>query len=381
MSDKKCILCGKTIDEDELICLDCSESTTKRELLNLDYNFNDSETLDTKQGDSLEAEDDDEIIEGEILIEPLEKKTKKGKTTFLITAIILTLAIAGGAFFWYSKQMEIKEKHEEEVTFWNTCIESNTPDMYSLYLTKYPTGTFQSEAMNKIAELRQIEADAWQKLKTSSDLNDYYSFLSAYPKTPFINQIRHTMDSLNWISAQKDNTADSYKAYIENIELGNISGYYKDVAQKRYDYLSTTKVIGGKEREEIQSVISTFFEALSNNQLKKLDELLEKNVINFYGVRNRSSATIIKTIKSDIERNKVKKLTYTIQSDSLKILKDAQNIYNTNVVVKKKITYLDKKKANDDSEEVLHVELTPEKKVRSLFVYTKDYLSTVLQDE
>jgi len=172
------------------------------------------------------------------------------------------------------------------------------------------------------------------------------------------------MDSLSWNVAQKENTAEAYLVYIQNSDLKNISGFYREIAQSKYDYLSKVKKVDSDEFNEIKDIVNTFFKTLSSHQFKKLTDLFSTpNVNNFYGARNRSTAMIIKSIEADMDRNKIKSLEYEPRFESVKIVKDGDGIYIVELTVNKKIAYKTNK-TSDNISEKLHIELTPQKKVR-----------------
>lgn len=363
MSDNNCPFCGTPLEDGQTICPQCSETARQRTSLDLQY-----EEVDDKSS-SIDHIDSDGKEEGIIdEAKNIERaKNTSNKKLLLYFSFATILFIAAGSFVFIQHKKE-KEAEHAELKVWFSCIEKNTPGAYSEYLYLYPTGKFHEEAQLKIAELRRIEFESWEKLKNSTDIFEYTSFLNQYPETPFKNDIKHRMDSLSWIIAQKENTADSYLNYVENAKLGNITGYYSAIANEKYDYLKSIRTIEGTELDSIKTFIKEYFEDLSKQNFKKLKNSFTPTLTNFYGETNHSSATIIKTIQNDIKKNRVKSIIYAPELKDIVVIQDSAKLYSTEVKVLKKISFNTKKKKNETNNEVLNLVITPELKVRSMYI-------------
>lgn len=367
MNEKQCPLCGEPLDDGQgVFCLKCDESAKKRNSLNLLF----EEDLSQLSNDEVEMEKEpnsDLLEEGVADHVEIPKPKKRLGLILSILFIVILLSGAGIALFILDKNK--KEEQKLELSFWFACIEENTPQSYSRYLQTYPMGQFNAEAQAKITGLRQKEADDWSLLQKAGNLQDYYAFVEKYPKTPFRNKIKHIMDSLSWIVAEKQNTSESYLVYIENSKLGTISGYYASIAQGRYDYLKFVTKVESEELETVKGAISDYFKYLSTKNYAKLSEVLSVTVTNFYGEKNRSSEKILKTLKADINRNQINSLSYTPNFKDITILRDSSGVYFTDMVIDKKITYEKKRKKKPESiTELLHIELMGDLKIKSIFV-------------
>lgn len=366
MDKKICPLCGNLMDEqdDTLFCPQCNDSAKKRDEIVF---FEEDEVNPGLTPCEDEEETEEDVIE-DIEEDPneIEGKKKPNKKLFFILSVLVVLIIATIIFLFIYDKKE-KERATIEMALWFSCIEENTPQSYSKYLFEYPKGKFSVEAQQKITELRNLETQDWDNLRKSVNLEDYFSFINKYPNTPYKNAIRHIMDSLSWVVAERGDTQDSYLVYLENYRLGNIAGYYSAVAQKRYDYLKTIKKVEGEELLKVKDGISHYFKALSNQDYDKLSGILTSTVNNFYGERNFSSSKIIKAIQSDISRNSIKTLVYTPVLENIVVQKDSTGLYFTDIKVEKKIIST-KKKTPESINELLRIELTPGIYVRSIFL-------------
>lgn len=350
MCDHKCPLCGKDTVDDEVFCRDCQE---------IAQNSYPPHFLDSSRDSVLDKENEipqeiiDENIENEKHLgeeieqkEEIEQQVEGKKKTALIAVIVFTLAILiAVAVFIYVKG---KKATDAEATFWTECVETNTPIAYANYLNRYPNGMYVQDAELHIRGLRKLEEEEWVKLKKSNNLDEYASFLIDHPNSPYTLAIKQAMDSLSWANACSDNTADSYKVYLENIQLGTITGEYQSQAQEKYNYLSTLKTLEGKELTDVKNLVSRFYQSLSSMKDKELKKVLEARLSVFYTMENISSDSISIVLKNQMKDNKIKNVSFTPQIDSLTAIVDNKNSIFVSLPVLRQITYTNKKKETID---------------------------------
>jgi len=356
MSDednKKCPLCGKETSEGELFCRDCQEiaqNSYSEELLAHNEIIEKEETFLT--------EEPNEDKEAEV---PVRKHGISA--SFWVGLLIMLLLAACGGYIY----LQQKEAKEAEIKYWNQCVIENTPQMYAEYLTQYPMGQFSKEARNKIIELRDEEKKEWEKMKKSSDIDALFAFITDHPEAPYIDSIRHTIDSLSWLKTIVDDTAPAYLAYIENVNIGRFSGKYLPQAQERYDYLSQLKSVEGEDLENVKKAVADFFKSLSDTDVKNLAKVSSPALIRFYDAQNQSPKVIIDSIKSDFRKNRIKGISYTPIADSIDAILDNKGIYFITLPVKTEKNYIDRKKKKETSEYILSIEMNDKKQFQTVY--------------
>lgn len=374
MSDsKQCPFCSKPIREDENICEECKDHMDHQYTTDfLDGNLpsqSDSEAkIETEEivESSLQVENEAEVEE--IVVPAMDatakkrSKISKGVLFLIFGSILLIIIGVVGAL----NIAHTRDSNERQEMFWMKCVEENTPLSYSKYLVRYPEGNFVEEAEKRIRASREAEVQAWEKLRKSSDINAFYAYLSENPKTPHLDQIRIIMDSLSWNTTLKDNTADAYKAYLENIDLGNIAGSHKDEAKEKYDYLSQIVVLSGASLESLKLDLNDFFKKLSENKPKDLLKKFAPKA--FYYTADMSSTEIVAAITKEYSDKKIKKATYTLQPESILAKQDNKGVVFVELSVGKEIVYDIKKKKNDNLKQNLLLELNSDKLVQSIKV-------------
>ncbi len=367
MSEEKyCPLCGKQIAEDEQFCEDCydhMENQYATDFLDQTPVVADDITAENNQEDQEEEESEFEKDEERPLIEPKKRKgLSKGVIFVLVGCIVLVIVGAIGSI----KVLQQRQSEENELKFWSNCVEENTPLSYSKYLVTYQNGKFVDEANQRIRAIRKAEADAWETLKKSSDINAFYTYISENPKTPYMSQIRDIMDSLSWLSGTKDNTADAYKAYLENVKLENISGQHVEEAKEHYSYLSSITVMDGAALANLKLTIDDFYKKLSVNNQKDLLKEFASTV--FYYTKEISATDVVAQINTERKDNKVKKVVYTPLDESIYAKKDNNGVIFVELTVKSETSFNVKKKKDETHTSNLLMEFDSLKQVRSIKV-------------
>jgi hypothetical protein len=258
-----------------------------------------------------------------------------------------------------------------ELAYWNKCIEENSPLGYSKYLVKFPEGRFSDEAHRKIVELRDDERKSWEKLRNSDDVDALFAFLTDHPETPYVREIRHAIDSLSWLAAQKQNTADVYLAYLENAEIGRLNGEYTGIAREHYDYLSQLETLEGEKLDEVKKIMTDYFKAMSSNNSKEIQKLSADTLKAFYKSENFLSKQITDSLKIGYKAEKIRNVLYIPVTDSIEAILDNKGICFITLPVKREITYIDRKKKKGHAQSVLTIELD-NNRLQTIYVKSKD---------
>lgn len=364
LDNKKCPFCGKAIEEDQHICEECKDHMDNQYTTDF-LNDDSADNLpDAELEQPITALPLVENVTEEQVVSPPEKPAKsRSKISrwiiFLIVGCVFLVIIGIIGALDIARTRDSAERQE---MFWLQCVDENTPLSYSKYLVRYPEGNFVEEAEKRIRIFRETEVKTWEKLSKSSDINAFYAYLSENPNTPHRDQILVIMDSLSWNTTLKDNTADGYKAYIENVNLGNLAGAHKDEAKEKYDYLSQMVVLSGASLESLQIDLADFFKKLSEN--KPVGLLKEFSPKAFYYTGEMSSTDIVASIAKEYAEKKIKKITYTVQPQSVSAKLDNKGITFVELTVDKEIVYDVKKKKNNRLTQNLLLELNSDKLVQ-----------------
>ena len=82
---------------------------------------------------------------------------------------------------------------------WEKTRTANTTDAYELFLKKYPSGEFTSQAQARVKEL--YEERDWQKARDTDTLEAYQAFLKQYPEGKWTEEARIRVENFTLASA------------------------------------------------------------------------------------------------------------------------------------------------------------------------------------
>lgn len=365
-NENKCPLCGKETQDGEQFCRDCQE-IAQNEYLNEPET--DEEDTSTKKEEAEEDIAGNNTEHGE---EESTTKKKGGRKTFWFFIIGLFVCVIAGGIGAHITKKE-KQSKETELAFWDNCIEENTTLSYSKYLVRYPTGLFHIEAQDKIRRLKYIEDSTWISVSKTNNADKLYAYLNDYPSSPYKSIIRRRIDSLSWIILSKENTAASYQTYLENIKLGDYDGQYKEEAQIRYDYLNSLKMVEGKELTAIKNDLKQTLKLLSDQKYAELQKNMPDTLTLFYAQKGKKVSLIIDSLKSDMKKKQVKSILYTVNTDTLTVIKDMNDICYTGFSVVKQITYTNKRKKTEAVKLSIQVELNNKNQIQAVYREKKKF--------
>lgn len=351
MEKKICPLCGKEINNGERFCNDCKQAAHDRE---------NEPTLSDKKIEFIEDENGKITGQENPTLTP-PSKTKISKKTIIFFIIILILFTGAGiTAALVSKSNKLSK--ENETAYWEHCIEENTPLAYSKYLVTFPEGTYKNDAENRILAIRQSESKLWDRIKKSNNPDSLSYFLNEYPESPYRREAIKIIDSLAWIKTVEDNTADAYKAYIENVKLDNYTGLYIEEAKAKYDYLSTIIVLEGEELAPLKKYLNEMAKDLSSGKSKELIKTLQVDTLsNFFGQNQKDIQAIIDSLQNDNKKQKIKSVNYEINTKNLYVTQDRDSIRFAILPYQKEITYIDRKKGKKIINDTVHIELNKNK--------------------
>lgn len=345
-----CPLCGKSLKDEEKFCYDCQE-LAQHEL----PEFYEHEALPLNE--VILPPEETETPEETKFIERKSHK-KRNILLFISAAIFIGAGIVGGLEF-----KKMKEAEEVELNYWNLSIEENTPSSYTEYLIQYPSGEYSEEAKKRIAGLHEQENSAWEKVKGSEKKEDFYTFIDSFPYSDHKEEIAIKTDSLSWLSAKKKNTKASYQAYMDSVSEGKYIGNYLSKAEEEYKNLDQPQKITGKELTKVTSRITELAKLLSSYQYTKARGLMASK-IDYLEHKDKTPMFVTEDLRTTINKNKIKTVTYTPQTNSMTVLKDNQGIYHIEVPVSKKIVYKARNKKSETLKMALKIDLDKDLKLR-----------------
>jgi cell division protein FtsN len=120
---------------------------------------------------------------------PLQSVKMVIKHAFLVLSLTAAMALSG-----CSRQQ----------SDWEKTRTANTTDAYELFLKKYPSGEFTSQAQARVKEL--YEERDWQKARDTDTLDAYQAFLKQYPEGKWTEEARIRVENFTLAAAPSNPT-------------------------------------------------------------------------------------------------------------------------------------------------------------------------------
>lgn len=244
-----CPLCGKSKPEEALFCNDCK--------------------------DKIEKEYEVDVPEGE---GGQDTGPRKNKSRLFWGVLLLGIFLVAG-FFYYGETIR---KGNLDRLQWDTAVKENRVSGYLAYMQAFPKGKYYSLAEENLVKLKENEAETWGTLQSSENRAELRDFLTQYPESPYTPLVKKKLDSLAWMAALNDNTAESYSDYMVASQSGELPGDYFGNAQERYDMLFQSYPVTQSDLDSIRLTVDGFFTALSALNAKQITQYMAPVVFRFF---------------------------------------------------------------------------------------------------
>ncbi|MDD4777692.1 MAG: hypothetical protein PHV53_05305 [Fermentimonas sp.] len=380
-----CPLCGKYKPEDSLFCDDCSKKINTDFEINIHESdeLNEDKTVveeqtegiselteeDTKLTEVVEKqtevvedqtkEADNKSFDYDSVENKYPKKSKKiGGSLFwvLIGAIILIVA-----FLIYNKTILSKTLEQRA---WDTAVNENSVSGYLEYIESHPDGIHFDDAQAGLMKLKEDEANNWDKLKVSQNIDELVNFTRQYESSPYIPLVRTRIDSLSWISALKMNSVGSYSEYIMNSQSGLINGDYISEATKRYEMLFQSTPVNSADMDSIRSTINGFYASLSEINHTGMYKYLAPEVQRFYDSGGLTREKITGQLMVTAAQIGNRRFSFEPNLEGVKYARETNGSYKVNVPVVK--SYLENGNSVHLPGYIAHIEMNTDFEITSI---------------
>ncbi len=291
-----CPLCGNEKEKDTLFCDDCRKKVEKEYEIDVPEKFEagreEVEVVEEKVAEKFfetkeetkvtEAKTDTEVSEVDKDAVIADSKAGRKAIKKLIRAAVLIFAAVATLIGFYYFGSNVRKNNLDKLR-WDAAQKENTVAGYIGYMVEFPKGKHYDMAEQQVMQLKNIETGKWHQLQISDNSAELRDFLRVNPTIAFKPLIQKRLDSLEWISALNDNSAESYARYREMVNRGDFSGDYIHDAEKRHNLLRQTYPVVQAEMDSLKQLSDRFFTALSSLDADKMGEILAPRVFEFFG--------------------------------------------------------------------------------------------------
>ena len=143
---------------------------------------------------------------------PSPKRTRSGSGggSWIIWIIALLLVLALSVFAYLYVTTTLRQRAMQEA--YQALNGNDNLDDFNSFLSKYPDSPY-NEAVTQTRDSLQLELDEWQRIRYSSNKNNYTEYLTRFPQSRNTAICKARIDSLEWIEALSECTDASLSQY------------------------------------------------------------------------------------------------------------------------------------------------------------------------
>ncbi len=353
-----CPLCGSNKPEKALFCDNCKNKIEKEyevdvpeEKKDINVVENEKVPVDTELTEN-ELDSDKEKESDSTLAVILETaKTPKRKRNLFVWLLVLGLLLVIG-FFYYGR---VVRKGNLDRSQWEAAEKENSVSGYLAYMQAFPKGKYYSVAEENLMKIKDNEAEIWRKLQVSENTAELRDFLTLHSQSAYNPLVKKRLDSLTWVAALNDNTAESYSNYMVVSQSGEFAGDYFGDAQERYGMLFQSYPVTKTDLDSIKTAVDGFFAALSNLNANDMSKYLAPTVFRFFNSGGGQREKIVGDLIISGARTQAPTIKYLPNMNAVAYEKTLIEHYKVNVPVQKSIVEGGKQKIV--SGYIAHIEL------------------------
>lgn len=179
---------------------------------------------------------------------PVEEPASGSNTKVILLVVILLLVLGVGGYFGWNMYSERQ--------LWSQISQSTEIADYENYLDRFPNGAHHALAQARYEDLKHTR-EKWLALEAEDDFDLYRGFVRAYPESAYRELALQRMDSIAWADAQRADTPEGYRLYLERMPKGK----YADEATAKAENMEM-RALTPMEEDKVTDIISSFFNAV-----------------------------------------------------------------------------------------------------------------------
>lgn len=217
---------------------------------------------------------------------PEAQPRKKRKALIIAIISIVFIALCVGGFFALSAY---NTDRDEQLAF--EILEGNeNPQDYEDYLANFPDGKHAAEVKQRLVRLQGMLAK-WQTIQLSERINDFVEFKNTYGDSQYARLCDIKIDSLDFVSAQRDGSEEAYQRYL----AAHPDGRYVSEASIAQGQLRDQEVTP-EDRDQIMTVLSDFFRGFETQDETLICSNIAATMTHFLNLENAHKAQVVSYI-------------------------------------------------------------------------------------
>lgn len=293
----RCPECGDVVFNNQEICPNCHHplhASAIREVA-----VTDGTAIVTDTHDNATEPHNTDGAEG-------KPKTKKSLAV-LVTAFVIALLAVFVCLYLYKTTQE-----KNELDAYENAMMSDEPNVLQNYLDLYADApqAHRDSIMARLELHKQVDTE-WANAVVSGSKTALERYIQLHPSSVHVTEARIKIDSLDWLSASKEDTQEAYQKYID-AHLDN--GLHLDEARSKVDKLDAMKVTDD-DKNMISQLFNSYFTALANNDEGGLTETLSSVISSFLHKQSATKVDVMKYMKKLHAPDDITGMHYSLNND------------------------------------------------------------------
>ena len=181
---------------------------------------------------------------------------KRSYAWLIYLSVILIIIGCSLCYFYYA---DMKAQHSQN-KYENVIKNGNVDELEEFLLVNDKLSDFQTRQIQQRINVLKTVNEEWNTALERSSRSALETFIKRHPDDSRVEQARLIIDSLDWVTAKRQNTESGYQAYMDHHENGQ---YFYD-AQNAIDRIIDERIRAEHRLNElsdsIDDAIDHFFE-------------------------------------------------------------------------------------------------------------------------
>ncbi len=286
----KCPECGQDVSDKAPFCPHCGVEIAGK------VTANDLSSQNTVTADKLEK--------APRQTNPKNKKPKRNYA-LILGCFVFALIVCVIGFLFYQNQLNEKEREAYEY-----AMTSNDTIILRNFLDSYPDADMEHRG-NVMARMQQAikQEQAWTNAVVSNSVYRLKEFLRQYPNSTHRYEAEDRIDSLDWVKAKIEDTAEAYKNYIDEHAEGAYYTQAEEAMEKRKNI-----EVRPEEKQMVRSIFGKFFQSINMRDEDGLIATCEDILTSFLDKQTATKSDVVSFMRK-IYKPEISNMNWLLGND------------------------------------------------------------------
>ena len=226
-------------------------------------------------------------IAGNVKRENEAPKGKRSMTIPIVAGVVAVIAVLVGLYFYNNVQDRNElDAYENAMSCSEAAVLQNYLDMYA-----DAPQAHRDSIMAHLALLKKVDSD-WDEAMVNNTRSAFVKYLRVHPESVHKTEALLKLDSIDWAFAAEADTPEAYSKYVAD----HADGMHIDEARLKLEKLEKS-IIAEDEKLMVTSVLTSFFNALGNNDEEALTMSIDVVLNSFLHRAGATKADVISYMK------------------------------------------------------------------------------------